>query len=168
MSASLFKYDTGEVLFWNKVKFKNLDFTKGGQPNGIVKKNNILYVAYNLSDEVKAFNLLTQEEIAQFKLNSPDNLILKDDFIWVTSFDHETLDVIATCPGYSLGDGISEEPSVCSLPFKVFKLDVKDLSLVKEFDFKKDAFGFPTVAYPVDEYIYLGSFTMDRIVRFKQ
>ena len=53
-------------------------------------------------------------------------------------------------------------------PFKVFKLDVKDLSLVKEFDFKKDAFGFPTVAYPVDEYIYLGSFTMDRIVRFKQ
>ena len=33
---------------------------------------------------------------------------------------------------------------------------------------KKDAFGFPTVAYPVDEYIYLGSFTMDRIVRFKQ
>ena len=168
LSASLFKYDTGEVLFWNKVKFNNLDFTKGGQPNGIVKKNNILYVAYNLSDEVKAFNLLTQEEIAQFKLNSPDNLILKDDFIWVTSFDHETLDVIATCPGYSLGDGISEEPSVCSLPFKVFKLDVKDLSLVKEFDFKKDAFGFPTVAYPVDEYIYLGSFTMDRIVRFKQ
>ena len=127
-----------------------------------------MYVAYNLSDEVKAFNLLTQEEIAQFKLNSPDNLILKDDFIWVTSFDHETLDVIATCPGYSLGDGISEEPSVCSLPFKVFKLDMKDLSLVKEFDFKKDAFGFPTVAYPVDEYIYLGSFTMDRIVRFKQ
>ena len=144
------------------------DSTKGGQPNGIVKKNNILYVAYNLSDEVKAFNLLTQEEIAQFKLNSPDNLILKDDFIWVTSFDHEILDVIATCPGYSLGDGISDEPSVCSLPFKVFKLDVKDLSLVEEFDFKKDAFGFPTVAYPVDEYIYLGSFTMDRIVRFKQ
>ena len=78
LSAATFKYPTGVVLFWNKFKFEELSFTNGGQPNGIAKKDNILYVANNLSDTVKAYDLTKKEEVFSFGINGPDNLVIDD------------------------------------------------------------------------------------------
>ena len=154
LNAALFKYSTGLVLFWSHNKFEELEFTKAGQPNGIVKSGNTLYVANNLSDSITGYDLVEQQEIAHFHINSPDNLILQDDSIWVTSLEHEAVDVLS-CP--------SEQ---CSLPFNVYSLSSQDLKLQKVYSFNEDVMGLPTVALPVDDKIWMGSFRLDRLVNF--
>jgi len=154
LNAALFKYSTGLVLFWSHNKFEELEFTKSGQPNGIVKSGNTLYVANNLSDSITGYDLVEQQEIAHFHINSPDNLILQDDSIWVTSLEHEAVDVLS-CP--------SEQ---CSLPFNVYSLSSQDLKLQKVYSFNEDVMGLPTVALPVDDKIWMGSFRLDRLVNF--
>ena len=154
LNAALFKYSTGLVLFWSHNKFEELEFTKAGQPNGIVKSGNTLYVANNLSDSITGYDLVEQQEIAHFHINSPDNLILQDDLIWVTSLEHEAVDVLS-CP--------SEQ---CSLPFNVYSLSSQDLKLQKVYSFNEDVMGLPTVALPVDDKIWMGSFRLDRLVNF--
>ena len=154
LNAALFKYSTGLVLFWNNNKFEELKYTKSGQPNGIVKSGTTLYVANNLSDSVISYDLVEQKEIAHFSINSPDNLILDDDSIWVTSLEHEAVDVLS-CP--------SEQ---CSLPFNVYSLSSDSLELEKKYSFSQDVMGLPTVALPVDDKIWLGSFRLDRLVNF--
>ena len=166
LSAAIFKYPTGVVLFWNKFKFEELSFTNAGQPNGIAKKDNILYVANNLSDTVKAYDLIKKEEVFSYSINSPDNLVIDDNSIWVTSLDHETLDVTAKCPGYTL-KGIEEDHMVCSLPFKVIELSAKDLAPINIFTFSKNKAAFPTVALPDGDSVWVGSFSLDRLVSFK-
>ena len=154
LNAALFKYSTGLVLFWSHNKFEELEFTKAGQPNGIVKSGNTLYVANNLSDSITGYDLVEQQEIAHFHINSPDNLILQDDSIWVTSLEHEAVDVLS-CP--------SEQ---CSLPFNVYSLSSQDLKLQKVYSFNEDVMGLPTVALPVDDKIWMGSCRLDRLVNF--
>ncbi len=166
LSAATFKYPTGVVLFWNKFKFEELSFTNGGQPNGIAKKDNILYVANNLSDTVKAYDLIKKEEAFSFNINSPDNLVIDNNSIWVTSLDHETLDVIAKCPGYTF-KGIEEDHMICSLPFKVIELRTKDLTPINIYTFNKNKSAFPTVALPDGDSVWVGSFSLDRLVSFK-
>ena len=166
LSAATFKYSTGMVLFWNKFKFEELSFTNSGQPNGIAKKDNILYVANNLSDTVKAYDLIKEEEIFSFSVNGPDNLIIDNNSIWVTSLNHETFDVIAKCDGYTL-EGIEEDHMVCSLPFKVIELSTKDLTPINIFTFNKNKAAFPTVAMPDGNSVWIGSFSLDRLVSFE-
>ena len=166
LSASIFKYPTGVVLFWNKFKLEELSFTYGGQPNGIAKKDNMLFVANNLSDTVKAYDLIQKKEAFSFNINSPDNLIIDKDSIWVTSLNHETLDVTAKCPGYTI-KGIEEDHMICSLPFKVIELSTKDLKPINIYTFNKNKAAFPTVALPYDGSVWVGSFSLDRLVSFK-
>jgi hypothetical protein len=164
--AATFKYPTGVVLFWNKFKFEELSFTNAGQPNGIAKKDNILYVANNLSDSVKAYDLIKKEEVFSFSINSPDNLVIENNSIWVTSLNHEAFDVIAKCDGYTL-QGIKEDHMICSLPFKVIELSAKDLAQINIFTFNRNKAAFPTVALPDGDSIWVGSFSLDRLVSFK-
>ena len=166
LSAAIFKYPTGVVLFWNKFNFEELSFTNSGQPNGIAKKDNILYVANNLSDSVKAYDLIKKEEVSSYSINSPDNLVIDNNSIWVTSLDHETLDVTAKCPGYTL-KGIEEDHMICSLPFKVIELSTKDLTPINIYTFNRNKAAFPTVALPDGDSVWVGSFSLDRLVSFK-
>ena len=166
LSAATFKYPTGMVLYWNKFKFEELSFTNSGQPNGIAKKDNILFVANNLSDTVKAYDLIKKEEVFSYRINSPDNLVIDSNSIWVTSLNHEVFDVIAKCDGYTL-EGIEEDHMVCSLPFKVIELSTKDLTPINVFTFNKNKAAFPTVAMPDGDSVWIGSFSLDRLVSFE-
>jgi len=107
-----------------------------------------------LSDTVKIYDLIEEREIASFSINSPDNLILHEDSIWVTSLEHEAIDVLS-CP-----------TDQCSLPFNVYSLSSKDLQLEKTYLFRQDVMGLPTVAMPVNDKIWMGSFRTDRLVNF--
>ena len=81
LSAAIFKYPTGVVLFWNKFKFEELSFTNAGQPNGIAKKDNILYVANNLSDTVKAYDLIKKEEVFSYSITTGYQKMTKASFM---------------------------------------------------------------------------------------
>ena len=56
---------------------------------------------------------------------------------------------------------------ICSLPFKVIELSAKDLTPISIFTFNKNKAAFPTVALPVGDFVFVGSFSLDRLVSFE-
>lgn len=158
LAIALFKYDTGHVLHWNSKRgLQKVPNSDGAMPNGIAydEKNDVLYVNFNLGDKVTALKASTGEHISSRYLNSPDNLYLKNNSIWVTALDHEILDVVAGCG--------SEFRTTCPLPFSVYELSSDSLNIKKKDSFKESVFGLPTVAVPVNDKIWLGSFHSNRI-----
>ena len=161
LSAALFKYSTGYVLKWDKKNFSKVVGSDGGQPNGIGldEDSELLYVNYNLGDELRVINLLNGESIGRYKINSPDNMILLDQSIWLTSLDHETIDVMVNCD--------IEISVTCSLPFSIHEIDLVSLKKKNIYSFQETVFGFPTTAYPFKDKIYIGSFHSDRVAFFQ-
>ena len=72
----------------------------------------------------------------------------------------------AKCPGYTI-KGIEEDHMICSLPFKVIELSTKDLKPINIYTFNRNKAAFPTVALPYDGSVWVGSFSLDRLVSFK-
>tara|TARA_B100000795_G_scaffold64939_2_gene44016 strand:+ start:5150 stop:6523 length:1374 start_codon:yes stop_codon:yes gene_type:complete len=160
LSAALFKYSTGYVLKWDNNNFSKVIGSDGGQPNGIGldEDSELLYVNYNLSDELKVINLLNGSSVGRYSINSPDNMIILDNSIWLTSLDHETID--------SMGCDLEISVS-CSLPFSIHEIDVVSLKKKNIYSFQETVFGFPTTAYPLNNKIYIGSFHSDRMAFFQ-
>lgn len=153
--AALFKKKTGYVLQWNnKQGFSKVVESEGSMPNGLAydENNNLLYINDNLGDKVRILDLNNKTSVADTYLNAPDNLILTEESLWVTTLDHEILDTIK-CIEYT----------VCALPFSVYELDPVTLEEKQRFSFRKTVFGLPTVALPVKDKIWIGSFRSDRI-----
>jgi hypothetical protein len=88
-------------------------------------------------------------------VQSPDNIHIGKSSLWVTSLDFQANDF-----------GDCSEKVACSLPFSIHELDQKTLKLKNKTSFSKTVFGLPTVAVPIDEMIYLGSFHSDRMGYF--
>jgi len=153
--AALFKKKTGYVLQWNnKQGFSKVVESEGSMPNGLAydENNNLLYINDNLGDKVRILDLSNKTSVADTYLNAPDNLILTEESLWVTTLDHEILDTIK-CIEYT----------VCALPFSVYELDPVTLEEKQRFSFRKTVFGLPTVALPVKDKIWIGSFRSDRV-----
>ena len=161
LSAALFKYSTGYVLKWDKKNFSKVYGSDGGQPNGIGldEDSELLYVNYNLGDELRVINLLNGDSIGRYKINSPDNMIVLDESIWLTSLDHETIDAMMNCD--------IEISVACSLPFSIHEIDLVSLKKKNMYSFQETVFGFPTTAYPFNNKIYIGSFHSDRVAFFQ-
>ena len=82
------KSDTGMVIKWTQDnKFEELNYTAGSFPNGIAldQKNNNLIVNYNLGDKSILFDLNTKQSLGTYEHNSPDNVVIKGGFAWVTN-----------------------------------------------------------------------------------
>ena len=149
------KSDTGIAVKWTKEnKFEELDYTAGSFPNGIAldQINNNLIVNYNLGDKTILFDLNSKQILGIYEHNSPDNVIIKDGFAWVTNHDHSVRE--------SLGCG---EIVNCTLPFSVNKLSLLDLSLVESYKFKSKNMGVGTVGLPNDGSLWIGSYHSDRL-----
>ena len=158
LTVAISKQNTGYVLHWDKThRFSQVPDTEGAQPNGIAydEQNGLLYVAFNLSDRVAVIDLDLGVETGSFSVNAPDNLILKAGSLWVTSLDHEILDVFSC-----------EETGVCALPFTVTELDALSLDKRNSWSFKRDPFGLPTVALPLGDEVLIGSFRSERLAFF--
>ena len=155
LSAALFKYKTGYVLQWNNRQgFSMVTGSEGSMPNGIAysETNNLLYINNNLGDKVRVLDLNSKTLIAETFLNAPDNLILTEESLWVTTLDHEILDTLKCTKSIT-----------CTLPFSVYELDPLTLEEKQRFSFRKTIFGLPTVALPVKDKIWIGSFRSDRV-----
>ena len=149
------KSDTGMVVKWTENNnLEELSFTAGSFPNGIAldQENNNLIVNYNLGDKTILFDLDSKKSIAVYEHNSPDNVIIKDGFAWVTNHDHSVIE--------SLGCG---EAVNCTLPFSVNKLSLLNLSLVESFKFKNKNMGVGTVGLPHNGSLWIGSYHSDRL-----
>ena len=98
-----------------------------------------------------------RDSIGTYRINSPDNMIITDDSIWLTSLDHETLDALPCAESGSIN---------CSLPFSIHEIDRVTLERKNLYSFQETVFGFPTTAYPINKTVYIGSFHSDRMASF--
>ena len=150
-----FKFDTGFVVTWNPAsEFSELIETAGSYPNGIMLdlEKNRLAVNYNLGDETLLFDLETLEIVGRFKNNGPDNVVLRDGYIWVTWHNFGLQD-FAKCTG-----NIN-----CTLPWSVSKLDRDTLAELKTYSFKSSNMGVGTVGVKVKNELWFGSFKSNRL-----
>ena len=159
LSAALFKYATGYVVKWDKESFTKVPNSDGSQPNGIGldETNELLYINHNLGDKLEVVDLINNQVIGTYRINSPDNMIITDDSIWLTSLDHETLDALPCAESGSIN---------CSLPFSIHEIDRVTLERKNLYSFQETVFGFPTTAYPINKTVYIGSFHSDRMASF--
>jgi len=159
LSAALFKYATGYVVKWDKESFAKVPGSLGSQPNGIGldEDKELLYINHNLGDKLEVVDLLTGQVVGKYKINSPDNMIITDQSIWLTSLDHETFDAMPCTEDGSIN---------CSLPFSIHEIDRASLKKKNIYSFQETVFGFPTTAYPVGNEVYIGSFHSDRMASF--
>ena len=107
---------------------------------------------YNLGDKSILFDLNSKQSLGIYEHNSPDNVVIKGGFAWVTNHDHSVVE--------SLG---CAETVNCRLPFSVNKLSLSDLSLVESYKFKSKNMGVGTVGLPHDGSLWIGSYHSDRL-----
>ena len=157
--TSLLKKDSGVILEWNKDSFIEIPNSEGSGPNGITlnESTNNLFISYNQGDRVVKFDLSDNKKLQTFKVESPDNIYINKDSVWLTSLDFQPNDA---------GDCI-ERPA-CSLPFSIYEIDRETFVLKNKNSFNKTVFGLPTIALPIENVIIMGSFHSDRIGYFTQ
>ena len=157
--TALFKKDSGVILEWNKDSFIEIPNSEGSGPNGITlnELTNNLFISYNQGDRVVKFDLSDNKKLQTFKVESPDNIYINKDSVWLTSLDFQPNDA---------GDCI-ERPA-CSLPFSIYEIDRETFVLKNKNSFNKTVFGLPTIAVPIENTIFMGSFHSDRLGYFTQ
>ena len=157
--TALLKKDSGVILEWNKDSFIEIPNSEGSGPNGITlnESTNNLLISYNQGDRVVKFDLSDNKKLQTFKVESPDNIYINKDSVWLTSLDFQPNDA---------GDCI-ERPA-CSLPFSIYEIDRETFVLKNKNSFNKTVFGLPTIALPIENGIIMGSFHSDRLGYFTQ
>ena len=157
--TALLKKDSGVILEWNKDSFIEIPNSEGSGPNGITlnESTNNLFISYNQGDRVVKFDLSDNKKLQTFKVESPDNIYINKDSVWITSLDFQPNDA---------GDCI-ERPA-CSLPFSIYEIDRETFVLKNKNSFNKTVFGLPTIALPIENGIIMGSFHSDRLGYFTQ
>ena len=157
--TALLKKDSGVILEWNKDSFIEIPNSEGSGPNGITlnESTNNLFISYNQGDRVVKFDLSDNKKLQTFKVESPDNIYINKDSVWLTSLDFQPNDA---------GDCI-ERPA-CSLPFSIYEIDRETFVLKNKNSFNQTVFGLPTIALPIENGIIMGSFHSDRLGYFTQ
>ena len=158
LATSLIKNDTGYVMRWDSNNgFAQVPGSEGAYPNGVVydEIGGFLFVAQTLGDRIDSVDMLTGNVVSSFKLNSPNNLVLKDNALWATSWDHSIPDMVA-CEG----------KTPCALPFSVYRLEPESLSVQQVWKFNHTVMGLATVAFPMLDQLWIGSARSDRIANF--
>ena len=152
--VSLIKSNTGFLVEWIENKFKKIDGSDGSGPNGIAldEDSNIIYISYNQGDSITKFDLSLNKKLDKKFIEAPDNPYIDGNDIWITSSDFQPNDV-----------GDCEFKKSCSLPFSIYQLDKNNLEIKNEYSFSKTVFGLPTVAVPIEDEVFLGSFHSDRL-----
>jgi len=157
--TSLLKSNSGYLVKWQANSFSMVPNSEGSGPNGIAleESKNIIYISYNQGDSLTAFDLETNTKINSIFIQSPDNPFIKDESVWITALDFQPKDA-----------GDCADRVACSLPFSIHELDKKTLQSKSVYSYSKTVFGLPTVAVPIDENIYIGSFHSDRLGVIRQ
>ncbi len=152
--VSIIKSDTGFLVEWIENRFKKIDGSDGSGPNGIAldENSNIIYINYNQGDSITKFDLSLNKKLEKKFIEAPDNPYIDGNDIWITSLDFQPNDV-----------GDCEFKKSCSLPFSIYQLDKNNLEIKNEYSFSKTVFGLPTVAVPIEDEVFLGSFHSDRL-----
>ena len=151
--------DTGYVWSWTAEQgYKRVPGSDGGFPNGITRSDrpDVVFVNYYFDNQMRALNFRTGEILKTYKVMHPDNSFLADGQLYIASHEHSISDGLGLC---------AERKTNCPLPYAIHRVDTKTLEGVRVFGYSGAPFGSTTVAVPVNGWLWMGSYTGDRIAR---
>lgn len=159
----IFGWRTGWVFHWQSNVTQNEGFSKLSfplaAPNGlqIDDKAQFLYVNEWGRDKVHKLSLPEGELVASLDIAYADNTQWDDRGNLLVISQKFSLSELMFCLGLQRG--------ACTSPFSVFQIDPDNFNAVKIFQHQGAPMGAATVAQPLGEHLYLGTFAGDRVLR---
>lgn len=148
---------TGWLWSWTKDGgYQRIPNTDGLMPNGVAVGDdpNRVFVNY-YSGDMRVYDLRSGEMLKEYEVQSPDNLYVHDGHVYIASHENTT------------GEGLACEgrETSCPLPYAIHRVNVDTLEGKKVFSHPGTPFGVATVAVPVGDWVWMGSYIGDRIAR---
>ncbi|MEJ6007084.1 hypothetical protein WG899_16140 [Paucibacter sp. AS339] len=154
--------DTGYVFEWQPEKateFRILAGSHGPFLNGIELSADEASVFFSVTsaNEIRKLDRVSGKLIGSTHMERPDNL----------SWDSQGFLLAASLTGSRLENFICIQHTgeTCGLAFQIYRIDPKDMSKQLLFAHEGAPMGAATVAQPLGDALYLGSFTGDRILK---
>ncbi len=126
--TTLFKSVSGHVVLWDGSSFNKVVGTEVADlmEYSLMKIQEFYMLNYNQGDNLSAYEINSNTKKGSYFIQSPDNIFIKDNSIWLTSLDLQANDF-----------GDCAERMNCSLPFSVHQLDKENLERVAIYSFSK-------------------------------
>ncbi len=163
MFKGLFGFDTGGVDEWTPADgFSRVEGTEMPFPNGIERSSDgrFLYVGSYLGGELRKIELATGNIVGRLELQRPDNLTWASDGRLLAAGVNDTLSETLSCGAGVVGGG-------CGAAFEVVAVDPESMRGELVLAHRGAPMGGVSVALEVGDDLYLGSFTGDRIARWR-
>lgn len=162
--TSIMGIANGYVISWTPGgSVEKVSGTEGVFPNGIEKSEDesFLYINMYMMSGVVKYDLESEQVVASVELPSPDNLYwdLDGNHLLVASHSASLLDQLA-CQDLTEGS--------CGYQFEIVRLNIEDMSSEVLFSQIGPPMGAATVAVPVADLLFLGTFAGDRIGIFQR
>jgi hypothetical protein len=158
---SLLGFDTGHVYRWMPAAgFTILPGTQAPMPNGIMVSADGQYFYMNAwsGSEVRKYSLTDNSLVASTELPSPDNSSwTSEGILLVASHRYGWSNFLSGFP--------NDDGSPATLPFVIVEMDPVSLGTETLLELEGVPMGAGTVAVEVDGYLFIGSYTGDRIIR---
>ena len=154
--------DTGYVFEWQPASgFRILQDSHGAFINGveISPDEQSVFASVYFGDEVRKLDRLSGEKIGSAEVSKADNLAWDDRGMLLAVSHNGSLSEELACFG--------KPGSTCSLPYNITRIDPQSMHSEVILSHSGAPMGAATVAREVDGYLYLGSFSGDRIVKLK-
>jgi hypothetical protein len=153
--------DTGYIWRWSLANgFQSVAHSEGVMPNGVVASKNGGQVFINLygEDKVRVVDTNSQKVLTELDIQSADNSnwdVTQADKLLVASHDFNFL---------SMSECMSGGDNNCVSPFEIIELDSVDYSQQSLVVSDGRFFGAATAAVRLEDQIYIGSFSGNRIL----
>ncbi|MBT4519972.1 MAG: hypothetical protein HOC23_08195 [Halieaceae bacterium] len=159
---AIFGVDTGFLYRWEAdTGFEVIEGTQGKMPNGITVSpdGKSFFLNVYFDDEVRKYDLESGKRVGTVSVDKPDNASwsLKGQLL-VASHTSSMLKIVTSTGG---GGG---EPSM--LPFSIVEIDPQTLDTRVVLDHEGPPMGAGTVAVEQNGYLYIGSYTGDRMIKY--
>lgn len=152
--------NTGQVLAWHSGSdYQSVDNSEGSMPNGInvSESQRSVFVGYYGAHHLVRLALDSGEIAGSFELPAPDNIVFDGEHLWVASHDFGPASVSA-CDDRNGGP--------CLLPFSIYQIDPVQMTGRQVLSQARNSppYGAASVAVPVGDRLWLGTFLGDRII----
>jgi hypothetical protein len=158
---ALLGFDTGHVYRWTPAAgFEVLPGTEAPFPNGIVVSadGEHLYMNSWAGGEVRKYSLVNSSLVASAEISSPDNSSwTSDGRLLVASHRYSWTNILSGFP--------NEDGSPATMPFAIVELDPQTMNSATLVELEGPPMGAGTVAVELAGYLFIGSYTGDRIIR---
>ncbi|GAB5412460.1 MAG: hypothetical protein Cons2KO_00630 [Congregibacter sp.] len=152
---------SGRVYRWDpESAYRAVPNTEGAYPNGITLSadKQSFYVNYYQEGEVREHDLESGEILNRQAVEQPDNSTLTADGSLLVASHHASLFTLLVAL-------TSAENERTTIPYSIIAIDTASFSKSVRFYSVGEEMGAGTVAVPVGDDLYVGSFRGDRLIR---